>query len=102
MNIALRRHPAAALPGVVRQLKDLGAIIPVALLSVEVVKGKSTGVPRSAVQQALQTEFPLQAEFDAFGTRVEGLALELARGLVASPGARRGAHDSGHPVVRLR
>ena len=39
---------------------------------------------RSAVQQALQTEFPLQAEFDAFGTRVEGLALELARGLVAA------------------
>ena len=48
------------------------------------VKGKSSGVPRSAVQQALQTEFPLQAEFDAFGTRVEGLALELARGLVAA------------------
>ena len=66
------------------RVKSADATPRVALLSVEVVKGKSSGVPRSAVQQALQTEFPLQAEFDAFGTRVEGLALELARGLVAA------------------
>ena len=52
------------------RVKSAAATPRVALLSVEVVKGKSTGVPRSAVQQALQTEFPLQAEFDAFGTRV--------------------------------
>ena len=66
------------------RVKSADATPRVALLSVEVVKGKSSGVPRSAVQQALQTEFPLQAEFDAFGTRVEVLALELARGLVAA------------------
>ena len=64
------------------RVKSADATPRVALLSVEVVKGKPS--PRSAVQQALQTEFPLQAEFDAFGTRVEGLALELARGLVAA------------------
>jgi hypothetical protein len=52
----------------------------VALLGFAVVTSLST--PPSALHTALQDDFPLQAEFDSFGERVEGLALELARGLV--------------------
>lgn len=52
----------------------------VALLGFAVVTSSST--PPSALHTALQGDFPLQAEFDSFGERVEGLALELARGLV--------------------
>ena len=49
----------------------------------EAVRGELTGGAEPPKTKS-ETEFPLQAEFDAFGTRVEGLALELARGLVAA------------------